>query len=213
VTTTSSTAAGIYTVTVTGVSGSITLTSPIAVNVSTPGFTASNSGTVTVAPGSAGTATITLTPTNGFTGAISLSCLVTTSIASPNDMPTCSIPTSATISGSTAQTVTLTMNTTAATAGMTMPTNLFWPAAGGTALALLGFLAVPRRRRNWLLMLGILALALGAAVTGCGGGTGSTGGGGGGSSNPGTTAGNYTVTVTATSGTITQNTAVTLTVN
>ena len=54
-------------------------------------------------------------------------------------------------------------------------------------------------RRSWLTMLGMLALlvALSGCVLGRGGGGGS--GGGGGTSNPGTTTGNYTVTVIATS--------------
>jgi hypothetical protein len=216
VTTASTTAAGVYTVTVTGTgtgsSGSITVTTPVTVNVSTPSFTASNSGAVTVGtPGGSTTATITLTPTNNFTGTISLSCLVTTAISSPNDLPTCSIPSSLTISGTTAQSTTLTIYTTGASS-MAAPMNLFWPAAGGTALALLGFLAVPRRRRNWLMMLGLLALIASAGVLGCGGG-GSGGGGGGGGGNNGTTTGAYTVTVTASSGTINQTTAVTLNVN
>jgi hypothetical protein len=212
VTTASTTTPGIYTATVSGASGSISMSSAVSVNVSTPSFTASNSGTVTVTPGTSGTGTITLSPVNGFTGTISLSCLVTTSISSPNDAPSCTIPSSVTISGTTAQTATLTIYTTAATSSMAAPTPFLWPVAGGTALALLGFLAVPRRRRNWLLMLGLLALLGSVGVLGCGGGSGSNGGGGG-SSNPGTTAGAYTVTVTATAGTITQTTAVPLTVN
>jgi hypothetical protein len=216
VTTASTTTPGSYTATVTGASGSITIATVVALNISTPSFTAANSGAVTIAsPGSNGTATITLSPVNGFTGAINLSCVVTTSISSPNDMPSCTIPTTVTISGSAAQTATLTINTTAATSSMAAPIQLLWPAAGGTALALLGFLAVPRRRRNWLLMLGLLALFAGAGVVGCGGGSGSSGGGGGGGGNSGTSTGAYTVTVTATSTTpaITQTTAVTVNVN
>ncbi len=59
---------------------------------------------------SGNTSTIILTPTGGFTGAIRLSCAISPRAA--NDPATCSIPTSATISGAAAQT-TLTVNTTA----------------------------------------------------------------------------------------------------
>jgi hypothetical protein len=62
------------------------------------------SGTpVSVAPGATtgNTSTITVTPSNGFTGTISLSCALTPSAAS--DPAMCNIPASVTISGATAQ--------------------------------------------------------------------------------------------------------------
>ncbi len=221
VSTSATTSAGTYSVTVTGTSGAITLTTVVTANVGTPSFALSNN-TTTTSPLSitrtssvTGTTNITLTPSNGFTGAVSLSCVVATSISSPNDPATCSIPSSATISGTSAQTATLTVSTTAATA-FNDPPKLFWPTTGGAVLALLFFFVVPRRRRNWLAMLGLLVLfASAGAAIGCGGGSGGGGGGGGGggSSNPGTTPGTYTVTVTGTSGSITKTTAVTVVVN
>jgi hypothetical protein len=71
---------------------------------------------------------------------------------------------------------------------------------GGAALALLVFLGIPARRRNWSAMLGLVLLlvALGT-VSGCGGSTSSSG-------QTGTTAGSYTFTITAT-GTPVQNPA------
>jgi len=57
-----------------------------------------------------------------------------------------------------------------------------------------------------LILLAIISLG----VIGCGGGL--QGNGGGGSGNPGTKPGNYTVTITATCGTVAHSTAVTLTV-
>ena len=90
------------------------------------------------------------------------------------------------------------------------------PATSGpfkvSPLALVLFFGIPKRRRNWLAMLGLLVFFVTVAGMGCGGGSGGGGGG-----NSGTTAGTYTVTVTGTSGTgasaITQTTAVTLIVN
>ncbi|WP_263351972.1 Ig-like domain repeat protein [Acidicapsa acidisoli] len=60
------------------------------------------------------TSTITVTPSGGFTGAVSLACAVSgpSGATSP---ATCSIPSSVTISGTTAQTATLTVTTTSTT--------------------------------------------------------------------------------------------------
>jgi hypothetical protein len=109
-------------------------------------------------------------------------------------------PNSVTIAGTGSQSSTLTIFTTAATSARNQLKKLLWPAAG-TSLALLALIWIPRRRRNWLTMLCVLALVVTFGAIGCGGGGGSGGGGGGG--NTGTTPGTYTVTVTGTSGTIT----------
>ncbi|MDR3792861.1 MAG: protease pro-enzyme activation domain-containing protein [Terracidiphilus sp.] len=216
VTTNATTAAGSYTVTVTGTSGTITMTTPVAVSVGAASFAVSNSGNLTVSSkGTAATGTITVTPSNGFTGTVSLSCVVT-GPAGANAPATCSIPTSVSITSTSAQTATLTIYTTAATA-MNRSVNLFWPETGGTVLALVALFGIGRKRRNWIAMLGVLILIVSASVVGCGGSGGGNSGGGGSSSNPGTTSGTYTATVTATSGTgasaITKTTAVTITVN
>jgi hypothetical protein len=69
----------------------------------------------------------------------------------------------------------------------------------GATLACLLFFRIPRRRRNYSAILGMLGLLvlLTGGMLGCGG----SGGGGGGTttSTPGTTAGVYTVTVTCAS--------------
>jgi hypothetical protein len=215
--TTSTTTAGTYTVTITGTHSPIQMTTTVTVNVGTPSFsftgTPPNPATITISsPGESGTSTITVNPTNGFTGTVSLSCAVTNSPAGANDPVTCSIPSSVTISDATPQTATLTIYSTAASA-FNKPLKLFWPSTGGAVLAVLIFFVVPRRRRSWLVMLGLLVFFVTAAGIGCGGG----GGGGGNSSNPGTTTGQYTVAVTGTSGTgasqISQTTNVTVNVN
>jgi hypothetical protein len=112
-----------------------------------------------------------------------------------------------------ALTSTLTINTTAATSAKNEVKKLFWPSTGGVAVASLLFFLTPRRRRNWLVMLGLLVVFAGLAGMGCGGGKGGGGSGNGGGGNTGTTAGAYTVTVTGTSGSASQMTSVTLTVN
>jgi len=114
-----------------------------------------------------------------------------------------------TLSGTTAQTSTLTIGTTASTADLVYPklgNRKGWLGAGsGAVLALLVFFGIPARRRSWRAMLSILVamIALGALAS-CGGG----GSGG----NAGTTAGTYTVTVTGTSGATIASGTVTLTV-
>lgn len=164
---------------------------------------------VSVAPGATtgNTSTITLMPTGGFTGAISLSCSISPTAAS--DPATCSIPASVTINGSTAQTVTLTVNTTAPSSALNRREGVFGP-IGGTAFACVLMVGFAGRRRKWLGALGmVLVLVFVGGALGCSGG-GSGGGGGGG--NAGTTPGSYTITVTATSGSITETGTISLTV-
>src|ERR1035441_1530062 len=81
-------------------------------------FTLSNSGNLSLSPGaiSGETATITVTPANSFTGAVALTCAVTTAPSGATSPTTCSLsPTSVTISSTTAQTSTLTADTTIST--------------------------------------------------------------------------------------------------
>ncbi len=136
---------------------------------------------------------------------MNLSCSVSTSMTGVNDMPSCSLnPPSVTMSGATAQTSTLTVTTTPASSAENRIKKFVWP-TGGTALALVLLFMVPRRRRSWLAMSGIVLLCAAIGAVGCGGGSGGSGGGsdGRGGGNPGTTAGAYTITVTGTSGSVT----------
>ena len=192
----------------TGYSNSAAATAAYVINI--PGFgppSGSQPGSISIQPGAStgNTATISVVGTNGFSGTVNLSCSIAPIAA--NDPPTCSLsPSSVTLSGTTAQTSTLTVSTTAATSALTRPA---WRRVGGTALAVILMLVIPRRRRNWLAMLVSLAIIALVGVAGCGGGSGGGGGGG----NTGTTAGTYTITVTGTSGTTSATVAtVTLTV-
>jgi hypothetical protein len=194
------TTGGPVTVTITGTSGSLSATTSIALTVSAvPGFTIGTGGTtsMTIEPGATtgNTGTISVVGTNGFSGTVNLSCNVTTAMTTVNDKPTCSLsPTSVSISGTTAETSTLTVTTTAATTAGNQMRKLFWPSAGGTAMALVLLFWAPRRC-NWLVMLGLLVLSVAIGAVGCGGGSSSSKG------NSGTTPGLYTITVTGTSGT------------
>lgn len=170
-----------------------------------------------VAPGSGGTMSLTVTPgattgntgtisvvgTNGFSGLVDLTCSVTTTLTGVSDMPTCSLkPTSVTISGATAQTSTLTVNTTAASSAENQTRSLFWPSASGATFALMLLVVRPRKRKDWVAPIGLLLLFVFTGLIGCGGGSSGSGGGGGGGGNSGTTPGAYTITVTGTSGSV-----------
>jgi hypothetical protein len=116
VTTTSTTSTGAYTLTVTGTSGSITQTATVTVNVTAAqNFTLSNSGAITLTAGNSGTSTISVTPSGGFTGNVALACSVTPPSGATSPA-TCSLnPTTAMVSGTSAVTSTLTVNTTSTT--------------------------------------------------------------------------------------------------
>lgn len=214
---------GPTTVTITGISGTLSVSTTILLTVTAePAFGpsgASGSNTaITVAPGvtSGNTSTISLLGINGYSGTVNLSCSISPTAA--HDPATCSLsPESVTLSGTTVQTSTLTVTTTAFSAKNQMK-KLPWTPASGTILALVLLIGIPRKRRNWLMMLGLALLFASVSAIGCGGGgsKGSSGPAG----NNGTSAGVYIVTVTGTgtsSGSLSPITAtvgtVTLTVN
>jgi len=174
-----------------------------------PSFAMSSSPLATIKAGSSSTSTIMITPSGGFTGAISLACSVTSSPAGAQNVPTCTIDQSASVSGAQPASATLTIKTTAPST--TAAHSQFWKISslGGETLAAAVLLFIfPIRRRRWQSLMGVLMLiVLLTAVTGCGGTSKpiSTGGGGG---SAGTTPGNYAITVTGTSGTSTANAVV-----
>jgi hypothetical protein len=103
-----------------------------------------------------------------------------------------------TLNGGSAQTSTLTVFTTAPTTAGNEMKRMFWSTTGGAALALVFLIRFPRRRRNWLAIVGLTLLIVSMSGIGCGGGGSGGGGGGGGGGNAGTTPGTYAVTVTGT---------------
>jgi hypothetical protein len=165
-----------------------------------------------------GTSTITVTPTGGFTGTVTLTCAVTASPADAVDAPTCSATAPTAISGTGAVTATLTVNTTAtstpATGALHNPLQRIFTFGGSGALAALLFFGLPIRRRGWKTLLSLLVFAViaGAAI-GCGAGANMPSSSTTGTTNTGTTAGTYTVTVTGASGSTAATTAVSVTVN
>ena len=171
-----------------------------------PSFAMSGDPVSISAPGGSTTAPVTITPSGGFTGTVTLSCAITSAPANAVNPPTCAVSQPTAISGTQAVTSTLTINTTASQTSAN-----FSPVAklgGGFAFAVLAFFVLPRRRRTWQALLSLLVfVAFVAGASGCGGANSIQT-----KTIPGTTAGAYTVTVTGASGSLTANTAVVVTV-
>jgi hypothetical protein len=153
-------------------------------------------------PGASGTTTISITPINGFSSNVSLSCSVPASMTGGS----CSLATSAL--SPTATTI-LTVNTTAPSTVIGLFNSpRWWAPMGGAVLAAFLLLFVPTKRRRLKLAFGSLSLVLlAAAMVACGGSSSSSP-----PPNSGTPVGSYTVTVKGTSGNLTSSVNVTVTV-
>lgn len=218
VTSTAATPAGPYNnIAVVGTSGVLSHMTTVNLTVTavplTPSFTVAATALTpaSVAPGATSTSTVTVAPTNGFSSAVALTCAIT-STPTAAVPPTCNFSSASVAGGS--GTSTLTVTTVAAVASLrpmrerTTFYAMLLPLGG---LTLLGAGLTSRRRKLLGLLLLCLTLSGLIFMLACGGGS-SGGGGGGGGGTPGTTAGTYTVTVTGTSGTITQTVTPALTV-
>jgi hypothetical protein len=177
----------------------------LTVNSAPPGLALSGSD-LTLLPGAStgNTASISITPSGGFTGSVALTAAITASPAGAQYMPTLSFGSTnpVAITGTAAGTATLTVSTTAPTTARlsTAPRGLYGSA--GTLLALILLFGIPAHRRRCRSYLALLVLAiLGYGAFGCGGGSAKTTGGG----TSGTTPGTYTVTITGTSGALSTN--------
>jgi uncharacterized protein (TIGR03118 family) len=176
---------------------------------STPTFNLSASTQVTtVAAGASSTVTISVAPTNSFSGMVSLNC---------GGLPagaTCNFSSSPlTVSATAPATTTLTIQTSAGSgahgylaAGLgAVGHNGVWGVVSAVLLPFGSLFTLGRRRRfaAGLRMLGVVAILFASAglVVGCGS-----------SGTPATPAGTSNVTITATSGSITQATMVAMTV-
>ena len=207
-----------------GYENSAVATATYVIDMTLPGFSVSGSS-VTVSPGatSGNTSTISITPSNGFTGSVALTAFITASPSGATNLPTLSFgsTTPANVSSGSAATATLTISTTAATSAAVPAQNpgRLWCLTGGTALACFLLCGLSAVRRKWQARFGALVLAMAflGGISACNsdttnGGSGGSGGGTG-TGSPGTTAGTYTITVTGTSGSLTETGMVTLVVN
>jgi subtilase family serine protease len=167
---------------------------------STATFTiAASPSTASISKGSSTSTTVTLTNSGSYSGTVKITCVVSSSVASPTDIPTCSVGTSSITLG-TSGTSTITVSTTAASSELTRPQPAGkgpgWLGAGsGAVLALIFLCGIPARRRSWRNLVGVLVLltVLGG-LSACGSGTTSTGTGGSGG-NSGTSSGTYVITI------------------
>lgn len=174
-------------------------TGTASVTVMTSAFSLVASAPAPVAPGLPTTSIVTVSTTTGYSGAITLTCALTSSPAGATNLPTCSSSSSTMTLGGGTTTVmaTVTVNSTPASIAMARPgadaKGSGW-LGGGSVLAFLVFLGIPARRRSWRLMLSVLALmvALGS-LTACSSVFKLSS-----PSQQGTTAGSYTFTVTGT---------------
>ncbi|MGA2806680.1 MAG: DUF4185 domain-containing protein [Terracidiphilus sp.] len=161
-------------------------------SVGNPGFDLTvKPVSLSLTPGSTGTASLSIVPVNGFNQQVTLACS-----GLPSESSCSFSPSAVTPDGTTTSTATVTITTTAATA--TRETGP-WPfMAGGSLLGLCLLLPFKRKylcnRAYWALMMILVAMCTMAAS--CGGSGGSTEP----PANPGTPAGTSIVTITATSG-------------
>ena len=161
----------------------------------------------TVSAGGSATSTITINPMNGFNGTVSLSCSSITPAVTR--APACTFNPSSVANGS--GTSTLTVSTMAATSASLSQQSegvfyAIWLPIGG--LALLGGGFISGWKKLFVLLLTFLMLSGLIFLAACGGGSSSSGGG-----QPGTPAGSYTVTISATSGSLTHTIPVVMTIH
>ncbi len=158
------------------------------------------------APGATGTTTVGIVASTGFSTAIKFTCGNLPSEA------TCSAASATSQGPNAVVSTTITVTTTAPHTTMLHSKEPRYYYAvllvGGLPLAGIFFVTVPRRRR-WSTFMGLMVIALLVMVPACGGGGGSTPPP---QQDPGTPTGSYSVTVTATAGTLTQSGTFTLVV-
>ena len=154
----------------------------------------------TITAGQSAQFSMAIAPAGTFTGTVNLSCSVTPAATAG---PACSLSSSAVQLSATATNVTVTIATKAATTAYHDRVPLGAPVAW--AAMMLGTL-LPWKRKRLLLMAVVCMAVVGSAVIGCGGSSSKT------SITPGTPAGSYTANVTATSGSLSHTTTMTLVV-
>ena len=211
-------AAGSTSFTVTGISGSLSSSTVITLNVvAAPPLTLSApASAVSINPGGSGIAAITLTPGGTFAGTVTLTAALTASPQGAQNPPQLNFGTSGTVvittgASSTANlTITTTGPTTAALRDPAAEQTSERMAGCGALASLLLSLCFRRGKAIRLVSLGIFLVLITGALSGCNGGGGS--GSSSSTASGGTTAGSYVVTVTGTSGSTTSTVTVPVTV-
>jgi hypothetical protein len=176
-------------------------------------------GSVTVAAGATSTGVaFTITPVNGFTGAVTMTAVNNNlgaftpsfSVTPVNITSTSGVTSSFIVKAS--QTTTAQLTQPRLTPSHHPSGRAPWYAAGsGATLACMLLLTIPRRRR-WAGLLAVILSVAALTAVGCGGNTSTTGGSTGGGTGTTTNAksGTYTFTITAVSGTLVHSAQVTV---
>lgn len=187
-------ATGANTVTITGKSGAVSTTTSVALTVSATDESfslAPGAASYQVSQGASITANVTLTPANGFNTNVTYSC------SDPASESTCVGPSGAISSTTTAS---FTIRTTAPTTALRRPLDrgmrIFYASLLPGLIGIMFTVGSRKRSLRGMRLLGLI-VALGLStlwMTACGGSNSST------NTNPGTPVGQYTITVTATTG-------------
>jgi len=180
-----------------------------SVTVSIPQGIAISASSVSVPPGgnAGNTTTVTVTPSGGFTGSVSLTASITSAPANAHNLPTLSFGSTspAIITGTTPETATLTINTLPVESSQ-LKDSTSGSMRGAIASAVMlecllfaGFRSKSRKRLRSLCLIAVISLAIGG-LSACS----ST------NNNAGTTAGTYTITITGASGSVTGTNTISL---
>ncbi len=209
--TSTATALGTYSVTLSGTSGSNVHSTSVTLTVQVPSdFTlgpASGSPTSqTISAGQTASFSLAFAPTGSFTGTLNLNCSITPAVTPP---PTCNLSNSSVqINGSGGASVTVAVGTVAPVTTSIVP-HIFppptLPLAWTLTMLASGWLFVRNRKRLPRPAAPLIMLTL-ASLVGCGGGGPSS------HTTPGTPKGTYTATITATSGSLSHNMPLTVVV-
>jgi len=190
-------------------SGHITHSFTVAFNSTFDFAINNNSAPETVTAGQTASYNLDVRPLgNGstFRASVTLACSGLPALS------TCSFTPGSVGSGSGDTNVVVNVRTTAAIPASAQARGGSLKYALAVSLVLLGFGRMRRAPRGKLFGVLFVVLMVGTIEPGCGGGS-SGGGGGGGAGQPGTPTGNYTITATATSGSLTHTAQVSLTVH
>lgn len=168
-------------------------------NPTPPGFTISADDVTITAPGAAGSSLIIVKTVGGFTGNVTLSAAVTSSPAGAHDLPTFGFKNANPVDITPTNFSNQLIVQTSKPMSNVQPSSarrISWYASGGASLACLLLIGVPKRARRGRAVLGavLMLLLLSSAMMACGGGNNT------GPSDPGTTPGNYVVTITGSAG-------------